>query len=80
MSLTPSAALEAIESATTPFDAARVLVGALVRAAQFVGFWTAVALPPLYVPLLVFGVDLSTFAGLLGANALGLLVGRGYRR
>jgi hypothetical protein len=39
-----------------------------------------VALPPLYLPLLVFGVDLSTFAGLLGANALGLLVGREYRR
>jgi hypothetical protein len=48
---------------------------------RFVAFWVAVALPFLYLPLLVGGLKGSqptVFAALLAANAVGLIVGHGY--
>jgi hypothetical protein len=50
---------------------------------RFVGFWAAVALPFLYVPLLFDGIDggrVLVFLGLLVANAVALVVGHDYRR
>lgn len=52
---------------------------------QFVGFWAAIALPFLYVPLLVetqlqTTAETATFLTLLGLNVLALLVGHSYKR
>ncbi|WP_372913051.1 hypothetical protein [Salinigranum sp.] len=50
---------------------------------RFVGFWAAVALPFLYVPLLFGGLQGSetlAFGLLLAANALALVVGHGHRQ
>ena len=50
---------------------------------RFVGFWLAVALPFLYLPLLVGGLSggqTQVFVGLLGLNVLALLVGHSYGR
>ena len=49
-----------------------------------IGFWTAVALPFLYVPLLVTGLGTMprriTFVGLLALNVTALIVGHRYKR
>ncbi|SEO83306.1 hypothetical protein SAMN04487948_105381 [Halogranum amylolyticum] len=50
---------------------------------RFVGFWAAIALPFLYVPLLFDGIDGSraiVFLGLLVANVVALRVGHDYRQ
>ena len=52
---------------------------------EFVGFWMAIALPFLYVPLLVetqlqTSAEAATFIALLGLNVLALLVGHSHRR
>jgi hypothetical protein len=50
---------------------------------RFVGFWAAVALPFLYLPLLLSGLEgqeTLVFGLLLAANALALVVGHGHRR
>lgn len=47
------------------------------------GFWTAVVLPFLYLPLLADGFtgnDPLAFAGLLALNLVALVAGHGYRR
>lgn len=45
-------------------------------------FWIAIALPAVYLPLLVVGIDgadgLLLFLGLLGLHVLALVGGRGY--
>jgi hypothetical protein len=48
---------------------------------RFVGFWAAVALPFLYLPLLVGGLEgqeTLVFGLLLAANALALVLGHGH--
>ncbi|SEL49172.1 hypothetical protein SAMN04488691_10589 [Haloferax larsenii] len=50
---------------------------------RFVGFWTAVALPFLYLPLLHGGLEsneLSVFVALVAVNAVALVVGHNYGR
>lgn len=50
---------------------------------QFVGFWTAVSLPFLYVPLLYGGLageEAAVFLQLLCLNAVALVLGHGYGR
>lgn len=50
---------------------------------RFVGFWAAVALPFLYVPLLWGGLSGSqtiAFGALLAGNLLALIVGHGHRQ
>ena len=50
---------------------------------EFVGFWLAVALPLLYLPLLVGGLtgaEVQAFIGLLALNCASLLLGRNYAR
>lgn len=48
---------------------------------RFVAFWAAVALPFLYLPLLVGGLngqETLAFGSLLAANALALVLGHGH--
>lgn len=55
----------------------------LVRSIEAVAFWLAVALPFLYLPLLVNGIsgqEAAVFVGLLVANVVALVVGHDYRR
>jgi hypothetical protein len=51
---------------------------------EVVGFWSAVALPFLYMPLLLTGIssqaELLTFLGLLVLNLAALLAGHDHRR
>lgn len=56
----------------------------LLAPVRGIAFWIAVALPFLYVPLLVSGLQSSAvrtvFAALVVCNALALLVGHSYAR
>jgi hypothetical protein len=56
----------------------------LVAPIRWVAFWTAIALPFLYLPLLATGLQSSgvrtAFGVLVLANALTLLVGHSYAR
>ena len=64
---------------TVGATAVRMAIGPI----RFVGFWAAVALPFLYVPLLFDGIDggrALVFLGLLVANVVALVVGHDYRR
>ena len=71
-------------------DAGRAPVGVLERCRahvvtpiRFVGFWSAVVLPFLYLPLLVGGLDgteLMVFVSLLALDCLALLAGHSYGR
>lgn len=47
---------------------------------EVVGFWLAIVLPFLYVPLLVSGISLITFAGLVVLNLVALLAGHTHKR
>jgi hypothetical protein len=50
---------------------------------RFVGFWTAILVPFVLLGLIASGTALQSpglFAGLLGANLAGLVVGRNYKR
>jgi len=55
----------------------------VVAPLRFLSFWAAVALPFLYLPLLVGGLDgqqITVFVALLLVNAVALVVGHEYRR
>lgn len=55
----------------------------LVMVARFVGFWSAVALPLVYLPLLsggLVGWQVPTFVVLFALNVLALIVGHDYGR
>ena len=49
---------------------------------ETIAFWIAIAMPALYVPLLVRGLDspeaVIAFLLLVGANVLSLAIGRGH--
>lgn len=51
---------------------------------EMLGFWSAIALPALYLPLVVAGIDstgeLFVFLALFAAHAIALFVGRSYGR
>jgi hypothetical protein len=51
---------------------------------EVVGFWSAIALPFLYVPLLFNGIssqgELLTFVGLLALNLAALLAGHSHKQ
>jgi hypothetical protein len=61
---------------------ARRSLSVLRRQLQAAGFWTAVALPFLHVPLLLSGLDTPSdtwlFVALISLNLLALLIGHGY--
>jgi hypothetical protein len=56
----------------------------LTTPVEVVGFWSAIALPFLYVPMLFTGIasqgELLTFLGLLALNLAALLAGHGHKR
>lgn len=56
----------------------------LVRPIVALAFWLGVLLPLVHIPLAATGLETTTellqFAGLLGLNALTLVVGHGHRR
>jgi hypothetical protein len=59
----------------------RLSLAVVVAPLRFLAFWAAVALPFLYLPLLVGGLDgqqTTVFVGLLLANAVALVLGHGY--
>ena len=62
---------------------ARRSLSLLRRQLQAAGFWVAVALPFLHVPLLLSGLDTATdtwlFVALISLNLLALVIGHGYR-
>jgi len=64
----PASPASTLRSLATPF--------------QFVGFWSSVALPLAYVPVLSGALSggQSTLAALLAVHALALVAGHGYRR
>lgn len=63
-------------------NAARRSLSWLRRPIQATGFWVAIALPFLHVPLLLSGLETGSetalFLFLLGLNTLALLLGRDY--
>jgi hypothetical protein len=64
-------------------NALRTGVNLVAAPLRFVGFWAAVALPFVYLPLLVGGLggeEAVAFAGLLSLHAVALLVGHNHRR
>jgi hypothetical protein len=62
---------------------ARRSLSLLRRQVQAAGFWVAVAMPFLHVPLLLSGLDTATdtwlFVALISLNLLALVIGHGYR-
>lgn len=60
------------------------LLAAIARSLEAVAFWSAIALPFLYVPLLVSGLgtsaQLSAFLTLLALHALAIVGGYRYNR
>lgn len=63
-------------------NVARRSLSLLHRQVQATGFWTAVVLPFLHVPLLLSGLETTTetslFVALIAVNLLALVVGHGY--
>ncbi len=59
-------------------------VPGLARPIRAVGFWTAIVLPAVYLPLLATGLSSALegglFLGLIAGNLLSLYVGHAYRR
>jgi len=68
------------ESSTAGIGAARTLIAPL----SALSFWLAIALPALYLPLFVTGLEstneLLTFLGLFALHLLALFGGRTHRR
>ena len=70
---------EAIESPPAGLSKPLTYLAAPIR---FVAFWVAVALPFLYLPLVVGGLNGSeptAFLALLATNVVALVVGHGHR-
>lgn len=85
-------------SITSPADAGEAAAGrtklatlygryrehAVTTPVEVISFWSAIALPFLYVPLLFTGIstqgELLTFIGLLALNIAAFLAGHGHKR
>ncbi|MFB6268114.1 MAG: hypothetical protein ABEI31_10675 [Halodesulfurarchaeum sp.] len=72
---------------TTAHDAGPVDgpgLGSLLRPVEALGFWAAVALPFVYLPLVITGLETGSeqlaVALLLGAHVVALYLGRHYNR
>jgi hypothetical protein len=67
-------------------DGALASVSTLVRESRLLvrgaGFWAAILLPVVYVPLVLLGhpwvTDVTNFSKLIGLHVASLVVGRGY--
>jgi hypothetical protein len=66
-----------------PLGALRKGARQLARPVRFVGFWLSVALPLVYLPLLVGGLsttEAGTFVALFALNLVALVAGHNYAR
>lgn len=64
-------------------ESLRAGVSRLLTPIQVVGFWLAVALPLVYLPLLAGGLssqEATVFVGLVVLNVASLIAGHGYAR
>ena len=55
----------------------------LTQSIRWLGFWAAIVLPAVYLPVLSLGIGTHTgavFLGLLGCQLLALLAGHQYKR
>lgn len=80
---TPSTLIEEQPNKVPPADAVALGRRLLAVPLRFVGFWAAVSMPFLYVPLLLEGLtpgETSIFVGLLLLHVIALLAGHGYKR
>lgn len=72
------------EESTTGFPTVLRTVGRTVQQQfQFAGFWSAVLLPMVYVPMLLSGIVAtwsSAFVALLAVHAIALVAGHSYHR
>lgn len=77
-----SAALSTLFGAGSDRSAFARRLRTAARPLRTVGFWAAVALPALHVPLLLTGLDTGgeavAFAALVALNGLALRLGHGY--
>ena len=73
-----------IDEETTALRTAARVGSTAIKPVRAVAFWLAVALPFAYLPMLAGGIgteaELVTFAALVAANAVALLVGHDHRR
>lgn len=85
---TPSTTPDVLSAAAdvAPADRIRSLLGTardhVIEPVRVIGFWSAIALPFMYVPLLATGIDTApeaaVFFGLLAANLVAIAVGHSY--
>lgn len=73
-------ALEATEALSGTSLAERYHSNPLTTPVEIVGFWLAVVMPFMYVPVLLTGVPLTTLFGLLVLNVVALVAGHTHRR
>ena len=73
-----------MKSVAQHIDLVDVPVESFVRHVEAVAFWSAIALPFLYLPLLFTGLEttqeLLAFLGLLGLNLVAFVVGHRHKR
>lgn len=74
--LVPDGVADSVAAVTTNFDA-------LFRPFEALAFWSAVALPFVYIPLLLSGIETSAellaVATLIGAHVVALVLGHHHR-
>ena len=73
-------AVEATEALAGVSVAERYHANPLTTPLEIAGFWLAIALPFLYVPLLMSGITLATFFGLVVVNLVALVAGHTHNR
>ena len=60
------------------------ITAAITRPLEAIAFWSAIALPFLYIPLLIYGLDtggrVAVFLGLIVLNVIAFVLGHGYNR
>lgn len=56
----------------------------IARPLEAIAFWSAIALPFLYIPLLIYGLNtagqVAVFLGLVVLNVIAFVLGHGYNR
>ncbi|WP_327052954.1 hypothetical protein [Halomicrococcus gelatinilyticus] len=83
MSSTPAHRTDGSTEFDTSLQFATVARRKLFESVQFLGFWTAIALPFVYLPLLYQGSlspTSSSFAVIVVLNLVAVFVGHGYDR
>lgn len=73
-------ALEATEALSDVSLAERYHANPLTTPVEIAGFWLAIVMPFLYVPVLLTGISPTTLVGLLALNVVALVAGHMHRR